>query len=150
MNKVFIIGNVTKDPELRMTQNGIPVCSFNVAVNRRLGANAEHPEADFFRVTAWRQLGQNCHLYLTKGKKVSVIGNVSASAYMGNDGKARASLEITADDVEFLSPRSEADDKEDAYVKQDREAVQQEPVQGSLANQSSGFVDVDLEDDLPF
>lgn len=150
MNKLMIIGNVTKDPELRNTQNGIPVCSFNVAVNRRLGANAEHPEADFFRVTAWRQLGQNCHLYLTKGKKVAVVGSVSASAYMGNDGKPRASLEITADDVEFLSPRNEADAKEEAYVKQEREAIQQEPVQASMVKQNAGFVVVNDDDDLPF
>lgn len=150
MNKLMIIGNVTKDPELRNTQNGIPVCSFNVAVNRRLGANAEHPEADFFRVTAWRQLGQNCHLYLTKGKKVAVVGSVSASAYMGSDGKPRASLEITADDVEFLSPRNEADAKEEAYVKQEREAIQQEPVQASMVKQNAGFVVVNDDDDLPF
>ena len=150
MNKLMIIGNVTKDPELRTTQNGIPVCSFNVAVNRRLGANAEHPEADFFRVTAWRQLGQNCHLYLTKGKKVAVVGSVSASAYMGSDGKPRASLEITADDVEFLSPRNDADAKEEAYVKQEREAIQQEPVQASMVKKDAGFVVVNDDDDLPF
>lgn len=148
MNKAFIVGNLTKDPEIRTTQAGIPVCTFTVAVNRRLGANAEHPEADFFKVTAWRQLGQNCHLFLTKGKKVSVVGSVSASAYTGNDGQPRASLEITADDVEFLSPKGDA--KEEAYIKQEREAIQHEPVQASMVKNNSGFIEVDANEPLPF
>lgn len=148
MNKAFIVGNLTKDPEIRTTQSGIPVCTFTVAVNRRQGANAEHPEADFFKVTAWRQLGQNCHLFLTKGKKVSVVGSVSASAYTGNDGQPRASLEITADDVEFLTPKGET--KEDTYIRQEREAIQQEPTQTSMVKNNSGFVVVNDDDELPF
>lgn len=148
MNKVFIVGNLTKDPDIRTTQAGIPVCTFTVAVNRRLGANAEHPEADFFKVTAWRQLGQNCHLFLTKGKKVSVVGSVSASAYMGSDGQPRASLDVTADDVEFLTPKSEA--REDTYIRQEREAIKQEPVQASMIKNNCGFVEVDPDDELPF
>jgi len=148
MNKAFIIGNVTKDPELRTTQSGISVCSFNVAVNRRQSAQAEHPEADFFKVTAWRQLGENCAKYLAKGRKVSVIGSVTASAYTGNDGQPRASLEITADDVEFLTPEGEA--KEDTYIQQEREAIQQEPKQTSMVKNNSGFVVVNDDDELPF
>lgn len=107
MNKVFIIGNLTRDPELRTTQSGISVCQFTIAVNRRRGNNAEagQPEADYFRVTAWRQLGENCARYLAKGRKAAITGTVSASAYVGQDGQARASLEVQADDVEFLTPR---------------------------------------------
>ena len=109
MNKVFIVGNLTRDPELRSTRDGISVCSFTVAVNRRVrNAEAGQPEADFFRVTARRALGENCSKYLSKGRKVAVTGSVSVSTYTGNDGNTRASLEVTADDVEFLSPRSEA------------------------------------------
>ena len=110
MNKVFLIGNLTRDPELRTTQTGVSVCSFTIAVNRRRPTNAEagQPEADFFRVTAWRQLGEICSKYLAKGRKVSVVGTVSASAYTGNDGVARASLEVQAEDIEFLTPRGEA------------------------------------------
>ena len=111
MNKVFIVGNLTRDPELRSTRDGISVCSFTVAVNRRVrNAEAGQPEADFFRVTAWRQLGEICAKYLAKGRKVSVTGTVSASAYTAQDGSARASLEVTADDVEFLTPRGEVGD----------------------------------------
>lgn len=137
-----------KDPESRTTQSGINLCNFTIAVNRRQGTNNGQPETDFIRVTAWRQLGQNCMLYLTKGKKVAVVGQVTANAYMGNDGKPRASLELTADDVEFLSPRSETETKEEAYVQQEREAIQNE--QGSMLKQNTGFVVVDDSDDLPF
>ena len=102
MNKLTIIGNLTANPELRTTSNGVNVCTFTVAVNRRNGGKNE---ADFFRVSAWRGLGDTCAKYLSKGKKVCIIGEVSARAYEGNDGTIRASLEVTADEIEFLSPR---------------------------------------------
>ena len=100
MNKLIAVGNLTANPELRSTPNGIPVCTFTIAVN---GRKQDEP-ATFFRVTAWRQLGENCNRYLTKGKKVFVSGPVSVSTYTAKDGTTRASMEITADDVEFLSP----------------------------------------------
>lgn len=102
MNKLTIIGNLTKDPELRVTQEGKSVCNFTVAVNRR---NRE--EADYFRVSAWNQLGENCGKFLAKGRKVSVVGPVSVSTYTGQDGNVHANLEVTAEDVEFLSPRQD-------------------------------------------
>lgn len=99
MNKIIIIGNLTRDPELRtaMRNEAVSICTFTVAVNRRSG------EPDFFRVTAWRKLAENCAKYLSKGRKVCVSGPVSLNMYEGQDGKTRASMEITADEVEFLS-----------------------------------------------
>lgn len=135
MNKVHIIGNVTKDPVLRSTPSGVSVCDFTVAVNRR---SKDSNEADFFRVTAWRQLGENCHRYLQKGRKVAVVGAVSARAYQSNDGQCRASLEVIADDVEFLSPRQEHE-KEIEYQQHERMAIRNE-----------GFLSVDAPADLPF
>ena len=105
MNKLTIIGNLTADPELRTIPSGVNVCTFTVAVNRRSGKDDK--QTDFFRVAAWRQLGELCSKYLSKGRKVCVVGEVSARAYEGKDGSLRASLEVTADEVEFLSPRSE-------------------------------------------
>lgn len=130
MNKLFIIGNLTRDPELRTTASGVQVCSFTVAVNKR--AQNEQKEAEFFRVTAWRQLADICSRYLAKGRKVSVIGSVSVSTYTGNDGQTRATLEVTADDIEFLTPKQEDGSafdvmKEKNYVAQERTAIQQEP-----------------------
>ena len=106
MQKTLIIGNLCSDPEARVTPNGVNVTSFTVAVNRRL-KKGEEQQTDFFRVSAWRQLGENCTRYLTKGKKVAVIGSVSARAYQAKTGDWKASLEITADEVEFCSAASE-------------------------------------------
>ena len=103
MNKLMIIGNLTKEPEGRTTKSGKPVCSFTVAVSRR----NDKDNSDFFRVSAWGDLGMNCAKYLNKGKKVCVVGSVSASAYTAQDGTARASLDVFAESVEFLSPKDE-------------------------------------------
>lgn len=104
MQQITIVGNLTNEPELRTTPNGKMVCNFTVAVNRRRKVEGQ-PEADFFRIAAWGKSGENCQKYLAKGRKVCVTGTVSARAYMAQDGNPRASLEVLADDVEFLSPK---------------------------------------------
>lgn len=114
MNKLFLIGNLTKDPETRTTPSGKTVCNFDIAVNDRQG------NATYFRVSAWEKQGENCQRYLSKGKKVSVIGPVSARAYTDRNGNANVSIEVSAQDVEFLSPR------EDGYERQERAAIQNE------------------------
>lgn len=150
MNKLTIIGGITRDPELRTTATGLSVCTFSVAVNRKRTQEGQS-DADFFRVTAWRQLGENCARYLTKGRKVCVIGPVGISTYTGNDGKTRAQMEVTAEDVEFITPRETAptapkqantDAQEDAYIRAEREAIQNE----------KKYVDATPSDDdeLPF
>ena len=97
MNKLIIIGNLTRTPELRTTKDGVNVCSFTVAVNRR-----GKDEADFFNVSAWRALGENCAKFLEKGRKVCVVGSVSVRTWETEE-KHGASLEVNADDVEFLA-----------------------------------------------
>ena len=108
MNSLTIIGNLTNVPALRHTQDWIPVCSFTVAVNRKptqaQKQRNEQPEADFFNVTAWRQLGENAAKFLEKGKKVAVTGRVSLRTWE-TETKHGASLEVLAEEVEFLSPR---------------------------------------------
>ena len=104
MNRLFIIGNLTKDPELRATPGGAKVCNFSVAVNKGSGDNRT---TEYFRVAAWNQLGENCQKYLSKGKKVAVMGEVSVSAYTSNQGQSVGQLEVTARDVEFLSAAGE-------------------------------------------
>lgn len=99
MNRLDIIGNLTKDPEIRTLADGKKVCNMTVAVNDRHNKGAE-----FFRVAAWNALGESCAKYLAKGRKVAVSGSVSLREYTGQDGKMRASLEVNAHDVEFLSP----------------------------------------------
>lgn len=106
MNKLTIIGNLTRDPELRTTPSGVNVCSFSVAVNRKNKKEGED-EADFFRVSAWRGLADVCAKYLAKGRKVAVVGSVSLHTYTNQKGEFKADLQVNADDVEFLSARSE-------------------------------------------
>ena len=136
MNKLTIIGNLTRDPEMRQTAAGQNVCTFTLAVNRR-GKNKD--AADFFRVSAWNQLGEICYQYLAKGRKVAVVGRVSASAFQGQDGSPRASLEVFAEDVEFLSSRS---DDGAAYTPA-------APASKPAAPVDNGFKEVD-DEDLPF
>lgn len=102
MNKLTIIGNLTRDPESRTTENEKTVCNFTVAVNRRRTQQNQQPEADFFRVAAWGKLGESCQKFLTKGRKVAVVGPVSVRTYQAQDGTTRANLEVHAEDVEFL------------------------------------------------
>ena len=106
MNKLIIVGNLTRDPEVRTVSSGSTVCSFTIAVNRK-SKRDNQPDADFFRVSAWNKLGDVCQRYLAKGRKCAVTGSVSVSTYEGKDGKSRASLDVFAEDVEFLSPRGE-------------------------------------------
>ena len=116
MNKLTIIGNLTKDPELRTTTNGISVCSFTVAVNRKK-TGQQDPEADYFRVTAWRERGEICAKYLAKGR----------------NGKTYANMEVTAEEVEFLSSRQDA------------------PAPEPVRDPQSGMEQVEIDtDDLPF
>ena len=114
MNKVILIGNLTRDPDPIRTipgKNGNPsidVCSFTIAVNRRGVKTEDEQTADFFRINAWRGLAQSCHNYLSKGKKVSVIGELQARLYESKEGKTQLSLDVHADEVEFLSPKGDA------------------------------------------
>ena len=102
MNKLHLIGNLTNDPELRSTQTGKTVCSFTIAVNRK---HASEPTTDFFRIAAWNKLGENCGKYLSKGKKVAVIGELHPRLYDAKNGQQRLSLDVEADEVEFLSQK---------------------------------------------
>ena len=108
MQKITLIGNLCKDPEKRAAKDGTTVCSFTVAVNRRFHKEGDAP--DYFRVNAWGKLGDNCAAYLAKGRKVAVIGELQARTYDASDGSTRLSLDVRADEVEFLTPKG-ADEK---------------------------------------
>ena len=111
MNKIVLIGNLTADPVLRATQNGTSVCSFTLAVNRRFAGPDGQKQTDFFRVVTWRALADNCGKYLARGKKAAVVGELQARTYEANDGTTRLSLDVQADEVEFLSPKEEPAEK---------------------------------------
>lgn len=112
MQRITIIGNLTHNPETRTTPSGVSVCSFTVAVNRRFANQDGEKQTDFFRVNAWRGLADSCAKYLAKGRKVAVIGELQARMYDGKDGEKRMSLDVQADEIEFLTPKSQAEQPE--------------------------------------
>ena len=112
MTKVLLIGNLTRDPELTETSGGVPVCRFGVAVNRGYGENRA---TDFYNVTAWRRLGEQVAQYTKKGNKIAVYGDLQIRQYDGNDGVRRTSVDVMAQDVEFLTPKGSSDGGNDFY-----------------------------------
>ena len=132
MNKITLIGNLTHDPEVRSTPNGVTVTSFTIAVDRKFKDQSGEKSTDFFRINAWRSLGETCARWLSKGKKVAVVGELQARTYDAKGGTTRMSLDVQADEVEFLSPKQDAHDapKEEVADMQ-------------------GFTDI-TSDDIPF
>ena len=113
MNKVILVGNLTRDPELSETNNGTAVCNFSIAVNRDY-ANADgERDTDFFNITVWRGRAETCGQYLKKGSKVGVIGSLQNRSYEDKDGVKRYVTDIIAEQVEFLSPRLQQRDEYD-------------------------------------
>ena len=142
MNKIVLIGNLTHDPETRSTPNGVTVCSFTIAVNRRFASQGGEKQTDFFRINAWRQLGDLCARYLTKGRKVAVIGELQARTYEAKDGTTRLSLDVSADEVEFLSPKGQEDGSANYSAPRPQQS------HGS-SHDMAGFNDIS-SDDIPF
>ena len=103
-NKVWLMGNLTKDPESQTTSSGITVCKFTLAVQRKFSNANGEKETDFINIVAWRTLAENCIKYLSKGKKVAVVGAIQTRSYDAQDGTKRYVTEIMAEEVEFLSP----------------------------------------------
>lgn len=128
MNKVFLIGNLTKDPEVSNTNNGIPVCKFSLAVSR----SYNNAETDFLPIIVWRKQAENCGKFLRKGSKAAVSGSVQTRSYDANDGTKRYITEIVADEVQFLSTKGTEDEELESAA--------------STARVGSEVV----EDDLPF
>lgn len=143
MNKIFLIGNLTRDPEMRTTPNGFSVCSFGLAVNRRRKVEGQ-PDVDFFNITAWRQLGENCARYLQKGRKVCVVGALQIRTYDAQDGTKRTVVDVEADDVEFLPNATQQAGDRPAGMPSQAPAVP-----SGFAPADTGFTQVD-EDELPF
>ena len=102
MNKVILIGNLTRDPELRVTTSGRSVCSFSIAVNRNYTPQTGERLTDFFNIVVWGKQAENCGKYLAKGRKVAVSGELQNRSFEGKDGVKRTVTEINAIDVEFL------------------------------------------------
>lgn len=139
MNRVFLIGNLTKDPEVTVTANDVVNCRFSVAVTRRYNSANGAKDTDFFTVVCWRGLAENCGKYLRKGSKVGICGSIQNKNYEGADGVKRYSTEIVADEVQFLSSRNELEEvnelPEVSVAKKQTKVAELKPIE---------------DDDLPF
>lgn len=108
MNKVFLIGNLTKDPELSSTASGIKFCRFTLAVSRSYSKDGKR-ETDFLPVVVWRAQADNCARYLKKGSRAAVCGSIQTRNYDAQDGSRRYVTEIAADEVQFLTTKNDVD-----------------------------------------
>ena len=98
-NRVVLAGNLTRDPELRFTNNGIPVCEFGIAVNR---VRSKNEEVDFFDITAWRELGETIANYKKKGDPILIEGRLQYRTWEAQDGSKRSKVDVVADNIQFL------------------------------------------------
>ena len=106
MNKVFLIGRLTRDPELRYTGNNTAVASFSLAVNRNFTNQQGEREADFFNITVWRKQAENVKNYLSQGSQVAIEGRLQTRSYDDANGQKRYVTEVVADNVEFIGSRN--------------------------------------------
>lgn len=106
MNKVFLIGRLTRDPELRYTSSNVAVARFTVAVNRTFASQSGEREADFINIVVWRKQAENIKNYLRQGSQVAIDGRIQTGSYDGEDGKKRYTTEVVADNVQFLDTKS--------------------------------------------
>lgn len=134
MNKVYLIGNLTRDPETGETASGVPFCRFSIAVNRPFKNADGTRDTDYFNLTVWRNQAETCGKYLKKGNKVAVVGSLQNRSYEDKDGVKRTVTDVVVDEYEFLTPRNSGEG--DGYV----EPVKSKPT----------LTPVDDGDGLPF
>lgn len=128
MNKVILVGNLTRDPELSETPSGVAVCRFAIAVQRDYASSDGTREADFFNITVWRGRAENCGKYLKKGNKVAVVGSIQTRSYEDKDGIKRNVTDIIANEVEFLTPKNAQGEDDTPVVSSRRERPQLEAI----------------------
>ena len=150
LNRVILIGNLTRDPELRFTPSGSPVAGFGLAVNRvytnKQGEKVEN--VDYFNIVVWAKLAELCAEYIHKGSPVAVEGRLQSRSWETEDGQKRSAVEIVAENVQFLARSGGGDSA-------GRPGQRSEPMAGAAAKaQSTGednpVEDIDLGDDIPF
>ena len=141
INRVILIGRLTRDPELRYTANGIAMCTFSIAVNRPYTNQAGERPADFIDIVAWRQLAENVANYMTKGRLVAVEGRLQTRTYENQEGQKRKAVDVQADTVKFLDKASGTGNsrrpQDDGWESLGREV-------------DPGGVDIAEDDEIPF
>lgn len=164
LNRVQLIGNLTRDPELRYTPNGTAVCSFGIATNRNWTTDQgeKHDEAEFHKIVAWNKLAELCSQFLVKGRKVFVEGRLATRTWQAQDGTPRTSTEVIISDMILLDSKRPEDDKMDEAPQAEVEAGGEEKPTGKVSKKAenapveekpvapAGGEDEIAPDDIPF
>ncbi len=137
MNKVFLIGRLTRDPELRYTSSNLPVATFTVAVNRNFANQSGEREADFINVVVWRKQAENAKNYLNQGSQVAIDGRIQTRSYDGEDGKKRYVTEVIADNIQFLDTKASRENSNNSFSNTSNDISP-----NSFSDQPSNSVDV--------
>ena len=140
MNKVFLIGNLTRDPEIRETPSGVPMCRFAIAVQRPYSSQDGERQTDFFECTAWRGLAETIARFTKKGNKVAVAGSIQIRNYEDNQGAKRTAVDVIVQDCEFLTPKSNGDSFDDVS----------EAPRASAPKRKPALQAMDDDSDIPF
>ena len=149
LNKVMLGGRLTADPELKQTQNGTPIATFSIAVNRRYRSNDnQQPSADFFNVTAWRALAEHVTRYFKKGSSIFVVGTIQNRTWTDNQGVKRYATDIIADEINFVDSRSESPAGQGQPYTPD--VYNSAPAYSTPATAAPNFEEIKTDDDLPF
>ncbi|MBI5972191.1 single-stranded DNA-binding protein [Staphylococcus caledonicus] len=142
LNRIVLVGRLTKDPEFRTTQNGVSVANFTLAVNRNFKNKNGEQQADFINVVVFRQQADNVNNYLSKGNLAGVDGRIQSRSYENKEGQRVFVTEVVADSVQFLEPKNN---------NQQNNQPQQQRGQAPAGNNPFGNNNADIDDDdLPF
>ena len=155
MNKVILGGRLTKDPELKMTQNGTQVCSFSIAVSRRAARSQDGAQqeqiTDFFDCTAWRGTGETISRYFHKGSSIVIVGSIQNRNWTDQQGQKHYATGIVADDFYFVDSKSESGNSYSAPAQQQYTPNNYNaPAFSSQADSAPKFEEMSNDDDLPF
>lgn len=154
LNRVVLVGRLTRDPDLRYTPNGVAVANFTIAVNRPFSSQNGNREADFINCVVWRAAAENLANYMKKGNLIGVDGRVQTRTFEGQDGKTVFVTEIVADSVQFLEPKSSRNDgNSNGSSSQSQQSRNNEngnyPGSDDPYNNNGAPIDIS-DDDLPF
>lgn len=143
LNKVILMGRLTRDPELKYTPSNVAVCSFSIAVDRRYARPGEQRQADFINIVTWRNTAEFVSKYFTKGQLINVCGSLQTRTWDDAQGVKRYTTEVVADEINFCGDsRSNSAHSGDVMEQGFVANTQQAP--------ASGFTPIDTDDDLPF
>ena len=149
MNKVILVGRLARDPELRTTGSGLPVCSFSVACDRRYVKQGEERKADFINCIAWRQTGESIAKFFQKGNRIALEGTLQTRSWQDNEGKTRYAMEVVVDSWEFAQSKNETTGGFSASAAPASSSLYPSEPTAPSAGDIEGFMPID-DEELPF